>query len=171
MKNLFKAVIVSALIALSAFLLFGTGSAADVFPAFSTQDIDGNQVTNAIFADKKLTMVNMWTTWCPPCIGEMPDLGKLARSMPEGSQLVGIVLDAYDPGALDEAQKILSKAGATFPQFLPSDGMSLFLEKVEAIPTTVFVDADGKIVGQSLVGARSEKEYRSEIEKILKTIQ
>jgi thiol-disulfide isomerase/thioredoxin len=170
MKNLFKVAIVSSVVALSAFLIFGIGSAADVFPPFTTQDIDGKEVTDAIFADNKLTVVNIWTTWCPPCIGEMPDLGRLARSMPEGSQLIGLVLDAYDPGALDKAQRILTKADAKFSQLLPSDEMSLLLERVEAIPTTIFVDAGGKIVGQSLVGSRSEKAYRAEIEKILKAI-
>jgi thiol-disulfide isomerase/thioredoxin len=170
MKNSLKVVIVSAAIALSAFLLSGTGRAADVFPPFATHDIDGKEVTGDIFAGKKLTMVNIWTTWCPPCVAEMPDLGKLARTMPDGSQLIGIVLDAYDPGALDEAQKILSKADAKFPQLLPADAMSLLLERVEAIPTTIFVDASGKIVGSVLVGARPEKDYRAEIEKILKTI-
>ncbi|MDR1020138.1 MAG: TlpA family protein disulfide reductase [Synergistaceae bacterium] len=171
MKNTQKAVLISAILALCAFLFFGTGSAADVFPAFSTQDIDGKEVTGAIFADKKLTVVNIWTTWCPPCIGEMPDLGKLARSMPEGSQLIGVILDAYDPGALDEAGKILSKAGAQFPQLLPSDEMAPVLDEVEAIPTTVFVDASGKIVGNPLVGSRSEEAYRAEIKKILNTIK
>ncbi|MDR1516070.1 MAG: TlpA family protein disulfide reductase [Synergistaceae bacterium] len=170
MRNLSRIIILSAVLALVAFLFSGMGSAADVFPAFSARSLEGHAVTDAIFADKKLTMVNIWTTWCPPCIAEMPDLGKLANSMPEGSQLVGIILDADDPNALDEAQKILSKANAKFPQILPADVMSPVLEEVQAIPTTIFVDADRNIVGKPLVGSRSEKAYRSEIEKLLKTL-
>jgi thiol-disulfide isomerase/thioredoxin len=170
MKNLSRIIAVSAVLALAAFLFSEMGSASGVFPAFSARSLDGKAVTDALFADKKLTMVNIWTTWCPPCIAEMPDLGKLANSMPEGSQLVGIILDADYAGALDEAQKILSKAGAKFPQILPTDEMSPVLETVDAIPTTIFVDASGNIVGKPLVGSRSEKAYRSEIEKLLKTI-
>jgi hypothetical protein len=90
--------------------------------------------------------------------------------MPGESQLVGIILDADEPGALDAAQKILSRAGAEFPQILPTNDMSPVLETVEAIPTTIFVDAGGNIVGKPLVGSRSEKAYRSEIEKLLKAL-
>ena len=44
-------------------------------PAFTTKDLDGNEVTEEIFAKKDLTVVNIWGTFCTPCIGEMPALG------------------------------------------------------------------------------------------------
>jgi hypothetical protein len=44
-------------------------------------------------------------------------------------------------------------------------------ESVEAIPATVFVDANGNIVGEPLVGARDEEEYREEIEAALKSLR
>ncbi|MDR1874001.1 MAG: TlpA family protein disulfide reductase [Synergistaceae bacterium] len=165
----------------AALLAAGTANAAkapdmpDVFPAFSSQNLEGEPVTSALFADEKLTMVNIWTTWCPPCVNEMPDLGVLGRSMPEGSQLVGIVLDVEDPEedveALDDANKILRKSKANFLQILPVDAMEPVLGKVAAIPTTIFVNSQGKIVGRPLVGSRSEAAYRSEVEHILKSMQ
>jgi thiol-disulfide isomerase/thioredoxin len=171
MKNLLKKILILSGLCLAVFLFTGISGAADVFPAFSSKSIDGKSVTGAIFSEKKLTMVNIWTTWCPPCIGEMPDLGNLGRTMPEGSQLVGIILDADDPGAVDSAKKILKKANAGFLQLLPADDMTPVLNEVEAIPTTIFVDSSGKIVGKPLVGARSEKAYRDEIDKLLKSVQ
>ena len=146
----------------------------EIFPVFSSQDLDGNPVSDSIFSEKKLTMVNIWTTWCPPCVGEMPDLGNMGRSMPEGAQLVGIVLDAKGPddsGTINTAKRILSQARADFLQILPARGMVPVLSWVEAIPTTIFVDSKGKIVGTPLVGARNEKSYRAEVEKLLKTMQ
>jgi thiol-disulfide isomerase/thioredoxin len=147
----------------------------DIFPAFSSQNLEGEAVSNAAFADKKLTMVNIWTTWCPPCVNEMPDLGSLGRSMPEGSQLVGIVLDVEDPQedseTIDDAKDILKESKADFLQILPVDAMEPVLDKVAAIPTTIFVDSQGKIVGRVLVGSRSEEAYRSEIEQILKSMK
>jgi hypothetical protein len=90
--------------------------------------------------------------------------------MPEGAQLVGIVYDvsADDRSAKGEADRILSKAKANFVQIEYSPDMSPYLEKVDAIPTTIFVDSKGNIVGGPMVGSASEKNYRAAIEKILK---
>jgi hypothetical protein len=90
--------------------------------------------------------------------------------MPEGSQLVGILLDAGERGAMDDAQKILTEANAGFLQILPAKAMEPVLEEIDAIPTTIFVDSKGRIVGEPLVGSRSEKEYRAAVEKILNSI-
>ena len=142
-----------------------------VFPAFSSKTLDGEYVDGDIFSKEKLTMVNIWTTWCPPCVKEMPDLGNMGRSMPEGAQLIGIILDVEGPGdirTIGAAKKILSKADADFIQIFPSKEMAPVLSTVKAIPTTIFVDSKGGIVGAPLVGARSEKAYRAEVEKLLK---
>ena len=45
-------------------------------PSFTAKDLDGNTVTEEIFAEKDLTVVNIWGTFCPPCIAEMPELGE-----------------------------------------------------------------------------------------------
>jgi thiol-disulfide isomerase/thioredoxin len=159
------------LLALAFCAVVGRAEAAEYFPKFSSQTLDGKNVTNAVFSGKKLTMVNIWATWCPPCVGEMPDLGRLGASMPKGTQLIGLLLDADDSGAIQKAKTILSKAKADFLQIRPSKEMSSYLNTVEAIPTTVFVDSEGRIVGEPLVGAHSEKAYRAEIEKALKQLR
>jgi thiol-disulfide isomerase/thioredoxin len=155
--------------------LAGTRCAADageVFPEFSSQTLDGTTVTNAIFAGKKLTMINIWATWCGPCISEMPDLGTLARSMPEGTQLVGILEDAYyDSGAVGEAKTIISRANANFPHILPVDEMMPYLGIVDAIPWTIFVDSDGRIVGDPCIGSHSAAGYRRALEDALDILE
>lgn len=45
---------------------------------FTTTDLEGNSIDQTIFADYPLTMVNVWATFCTPCLNEMPDLGELA---------------------------------------------------------------------------------------------
>jgi thiol-disulfide isomerase/thioredoxin len=156
--------------ALSAVVFAGPAGAAEVFPAFSSRSSAGEPVTEALFASARLTMVNIWATWCPPCRAEMPDLGALGRSMPKGSQLVGILLDAGEKGAMKDAEKILTQADAGFLQILPVKAMDPGVEKVDAIPTTIFVDSRGQIVGEPIVGSRSEKVYRAAVEKILKSL-
>jgi thiol-disulfide isomerase/thioredoxin len=159
------------LVAVAASLSFTVPArAADVFPAFKSRTLNGDAVTNAIFADKKLTMINIWATWCPPCVDEMPDLGRLGSSMPEGAQLIGIVYDisAEDRDAITDADRILRQSQAGFVQIEYSPDMNPYIDTVDAIPTTIFVDSKGTIVGGPMVGSNSEKNYRVTMEKILK---
>ena len=166
--------VMTAFVLVFVFVLVGamcaTGMSA-VFPAFSSITVDGKDVTGDIFSEAKLTMVNLWATWCPPCIREMPDLGNLGRSMPEGSRLIGIILDVDGPDDTDtinEAKRIMSMANADFVQIFPSKEMVPVLSAVHAIPTTIFVNSAGSIVGSPIVGARDEKTYLAEVEKRLK---
>jgi thiol-disulfide isomerase/thioredoxin len=158
-------------IALLVFSFAAVSDAAQTF-SFKSRMFDGKPVTSDIFKDNKLTMVNFWATWCPPCVSEMPDLASLARSMPKGSQLVGIILDvtAGDDRARSNAEEILERSGADFVQILYDSSMDSFGESVEYIPTTILVDSKGRIVGDPIVGANDEETYRDEIEKALKKL-
>ena len=49
------------------------------FSKFTAIDLNGNKVTEDIFKGKKLTMINIWATFCSPCIGEMPYLETLNK--------------------------------------------------------------------------------------------
>lgn len=137
-------------------------------PTFSATNLDGQPVTNEIFASKKITIVNIWGTFCPPCIGEMPELGELARNMPADAQLIGLVCDAEDDSPqIQEAKEILRDAGANFVNIVPDENLMRFLNDVDAVPTTIFVNSKGEIVGQKIVGADVDG-YKDELAKLLK---
>ncbi|MDL2263763.1 TlpA family protein disulfide reductase [Synergistaceae bacterium OttesenSCG-928-I11] len=157
-------------LAVLAIAMAGTAFAADAFPAFKSYNLAGEEVSQEIFAGKKLTMINFWGTYCPPCISEMPDLGELGRSMPEGTQLVGIVIDVGDKETFEKAIEITKTANADFPNILISQEMIPYLETIVAVPTTIFVDAQGNVIGEPIVGSRSGKAYRGEVEKALKLL-
>ena len=126
------------------------------FPTFTTQDLKGNQITNDIFAQKKLTVVNIWGTFCPPCIGEMPELGEWAKTMPSDVQLIGIVCDVRgnnDSQTIEAAKEILKDSDAEFLNIVPNGEIGNYLQSVEAVPTTIFVNANGEIVGDPIIGA------------------
>jgi thiol-disulfide isomerase/thioredoxin len=147
---------------------WGAEAEKNTFPVFSAQTLGGDPVTDAIFATQKLTMVNIWATWCPPCRRELPDLGRLGNSMPEGTQLIGLLLDVEDSS---KAKKLLENAKADFLQILYTPQMKELRQKVQAIPTTVFVDAKGRIVGNPIVGSRSEAKYRAVLEETLERVE
>lgn len=85
---------------------------------FSVQDITGESYTQEMFADYDLTMVNVFTTWCTPCVNEIPDLGKLKNEMEsQGVNVAGFVLDAVDgrgntsEEAIEKARLLAEKTG------------------------------------------------------------
>ena len=135
---------------------------ANKFPRFSTKDLDGDVVTSDIFAESEVTMINFWATWCPSCIAELPDLAELDEIFEDTDgecALIGILIDADDRGAIRKAEEILYDADAYFIQLRPSKEMQSILDSIEAFPTSIFVDSRGNIVGPTIVGARSKREY------------
>ena len=138
---------------------------------FTTTDLDGNEVTNAVFENAKLTFVNIWGTFCPPCLAEMPDLGKLAKSYADKDvQIIGVLVDASEetPDELALAKEIREETGADYLHLLNSESVSYaMLYGVKSIPTSFFVNERGEVVSRLYVGARSEADWASIFEKIL----
>jgi len=140
------------------------------FPAFTTVDIEGNTVTQEIFKGKKVTVINIWGTFCPPCIGEMPELGNWAREMPADAQIIGVVCDIGDKNdkkTINKAKKITAEANVKFVNIIPDEEIMTYLERVEAVPTTIFVNSEGKIIGETVVGADVDK-YKALLKRYLK---
>ena len=135
-------------------------------PDFSAADLNGNKVSAGIFAEHDLTVVNIWGTFCGPCIAEMPELGEWARNMDRKVALIGIVGDIMnesDEETIALARDILKNAEADFVNLIPNDTLSAFLEGVIAFPTTIFVDSTGAIVGEPIVGADVDA-YKESVE-------
>lgn len=118
---------------------------------FSTETMTGETVTQDIFKDYDLTMVNIWTTTCGYCITEMPALEIVSKNMPEGTNFISICADARLNK--DVAQKIIDESGVTFPTLMDSDVLNdNFINMISVVPTTVFVDKNGKLVGDPKIG-------------------
>ncbi len=143
---------------------------AEKFPAFATANLSGENVTDNIFAQKKITVVNIWGTFCPPCIDEMPELGEWAKNMPADAQLIGIVCDVQgndDAQTIQAAMQILSDSNANFVNLVPDAEIMQYLQNVQAVPTTIFVDSQGNLIGEPVIGADVES-YKMRVEEFLK---
>ena len=143
--------------------------------AFTTQDVYGNAYTQDVFQDYDLTLVNIFTTWCSPCVAEMPELEELYQKMKEqGVGVVGVVLDVLNEKGeapqedLERAQLLAERTGVTYPILLPdSTYFNGRLTGIQAFPETFFVDKDGNIVGETYVGSGDLEYWLSTVEKEL----
>ena len=96
-------------------------------------------------------MINLWATWCSPCVREIPDLAKLHASMlPAGTNMISICIDANDDP--QSAKEILNAASARFTTLVPNNDLTPFLNSITSMPTTIFVDSQGNVIGKPIIG-------------------
>lgn len=146
---------------------------------FATQDVNGNTYTKEMFKDYDLTLVNIYTTWCTPCVEEMPELDALYKQMKDkGVNVIGIVLDVLNEKGeivqndLERAQELVKRAGVSYPTLLPdSTYMNGRLIGIEGFPETFFVDKDGNIVGETYSGSGDLEYWTSVVEKELAKVK
>lgn len=141
---------------------------AGELPEFATKDLSGNDVTSAIFAEKDVTIVNFWGTYCGPCINEMPELGAWMRELPENVQLIGVVTDAMlgDEKTAQKAAQILEEADAPFVSLVLDDALLEYCSGLVGVPTTVLVDSEGRVIGEPILGAQVNT-YKQALEQAL----
>lgn len=139
--------------------------------AFKTKTLDGQEMDSSVLKDSKLTMINIWATFCEPCIAEMPDLQLLYEDVKdEGINIIGIVSDTPEEEAL--AKEIVKMTGVTYPNLIPDETIqNNILSNLSGVPTTIFVDSEGNIIGDLIVGDRGKEEYRKEIESRLESLK
>ena len=101
-------------------------------------------------------MVNVWASWCPPCVRELPDLQRLSGEFAEKDcALVGFLLDGDEAQGLADGRARLEEAGANYMILLPCRELNEIFS-VQAVPTSFFVDSGGHLVGEPIVGAYVE---------------
>ncbi len=154
----------------------GGAEATGTVTPFVTEDIYGTAYTEALFSECDLTMVNLFTTWCPPCQEEMPELERLNGELSDrNAQVIGVVLDTMDDPdgeVLAAAAELAESTGVTYPLLVcTEDLMPDVVASAEYVPTTVFVDGSGNLVGEIIVGAHSLDEWRDIVDGVLAGLQ
>lgn len=122
----------------------------DPMPPISLSDLEGNIVDLAANYRGKRVLINVWASWCGPCIEEMPELQRYATAQgTEGVQVVGLALDTVD-GVRD----FLSRVPVSYSIVLDTPGpadASVWLGNAKGVlPYTVLVGADGRIERQKI---------------------
>ena len=138
---------------------------------FTAADIDGNTVTSDIFSKSKLSMVNVWATYCNPCISEMPALAEIAEAYDASEfQIVGVISDVMEGDDVSGAEKLISQTKADYLHLVINESLyNSMLTGVSAVPTTIFVDSEGKTVNV-VVGAKGKEDWENLINEMLKEV-
>jgi len=92
----------------------------------------------------KVLLVNLWATWCAPCIKELPSLGTLQQELGgDRFQVVTIAIDERDPAKIEP---FLAQHGAgNLPVLIDRDRTLEKVAQVSALPTSLLVDREGKV--------------------------
>lgn len=139
---------------------------------FTAKDLDGNEVDQSVFANAKLTMMNIWATFCGPCINEMPELGELAAEGGTDYQIIGVCADLNGTGdMLEDAKEIVSQTKANYLHLQPAEDLYPVLTASSSVPVTFFFDSEGKLVGKGILGAQDKDTWSQVISERLEMVK
>lgn len=117
---------------------------------FILPDMNGEPVQLAALRGK-VVFINIWTTWCPPCIEEMPTIQRLYEQLrPKGLEVLAINMDAL---GRQTVEPFLDKRHLTFPVLLDPESQTERLYRTAGVPESFIVDKAGLLV-EKIVGPR-----------------
>jgi thiol-disulfide isomerase/thioredoxin len=134
-----------------------------VAPDFDLQTLDGKNVKLSDLRGKAV-LLNFWATYCGPCKVEMPWFVELQKEYgPQGFQIIGV---AMDDASTEDIAKFAKDMGVNYPVLLGKDSVAESYGGVSVLPTTFFVDRDGKLIAREF-GLQSRSVFVDHIKKAL----
>ncbi len=132
-------------------------------PNLELQSLD-KKLTRLSQVAGKVTLINFWATWCESCLVEMPSIEKLySQFKDQGLQVIAVSLD--ETSTSEEIAPLVKKLNLSFPVFEDPQQRLSELLSISAIPITLVVDADLKI----LMVENGERDwFSSEIQDLTK---
>ena len=117
----------------------------------------------------KVILLNLWATWCGPCVKEMPDFEKLYQANKDkGFEIIGV--NADDEETAEIVKSFGEKLGINY-QLVKSDRdfaiEFIKISKVDAIPQTFLIDREGKLVGVFVGGGGNVEKIKTSVAKVL----
>jgi len=117
-------------------------------PDFTVYDIEGGEVRLSDFEGKP-TVVNFWASWCGPCQMEMPDFQDKFLELGESVNFLMVNMTDGSRETLETASAFIAEQGYTFPVFYDTQVDAAMAYGVNSLPTTYFIDAEGRAIAQA----------------------
>ncbi len=114
-----------------------------VAPDFSLETLTGETLRLSDFRGRPV-LLNFWNSWCPPCRTEMPELQQVQETLGDRVAILAVNL-LYQEDRLEDVYAFVREQGLTFPVLLDRDGRVVTDYRVGSLPTSFFIDAEGKI--------------------------
>ncbi len=127
-----------------------------------SEDNKNLEITN----NDKIVMFNFFTTWCPPCIAEIPYLNNLAQKYGENIRIIGVLLEEKTP---EEIDKFISENNINY-EIATGENAFTFLKilgEINGIPYIALYDSEGKNINNYL-GAVYQEMIDIDIQKVIK---
>lgn len=159
--------------------------AANFFAGLQLTTLDGAPFDASVL-DGKPIFLNIWATWCPPCVGEMPHLNELAPEYADRIAIIGLHSEGLtvtaeagfipNEDANAKARELAAQAGYTYPLLNPDQSLFIVMNsddyglRVEVLPTTWLIDGDG-YVRRVLEGAYDKEGWVEIIDEFLTMLE
>jgi thiol-disulfide isomerase/thioredoxin len=145
----------------------GVGKAEELKPApdLVLSRVDGSGTLSLAENQGKVVLVDLWATWCAPCIKELPHLQELSEKFsPEDFLMLGVVLESGEP---QEIQAFIAEKEIRYPQVLGEEGTKESFGPFLGYPTKYLIDREGRVVKRyfGMVG----DELTADVEKLIET--
>ena len=135
----------------------------DPLPSINLRDANGRVWSNRDL-DGKAVLLNFWTTWCAPCLREMPIFDEMQEKYgPEGFTVLAVSLDRE---GWDVVRPHLAEREFSYPVFVADESVERGFGPITSFPTTYFVRRDGTI-DSKYVGGLSRSRIVRHIESVL----
>lgn len=129
----------------------------------SSAELSGSEKLAEVIAENDVTLINVWATWCTPCVNELPELQKISEKY-KNVGVVGLLADgvntetfAEDEAAIEAAKELMAEKGVDYTIVVPDkDIFNKYIANIMYFPTSYFVDNQGNIIGGEIIGANDE---------------
>lgn len=143
------ATLAAILIGAASVVLFTTRrdrAAAPVLTGLAIETADGRKLWDEAFRGR-FVLLNIWATWCPPCVKEMPSLDRLQAM--KGSGTFEVVALSIDRQGLEVVKPFFGRTGLTsLAIYLDREARSMPALRITGLPTTLLIDPDGREIAR-----------------------
>ncbi len=141
---------------------------------FTAMDKDGKTVKLSDFKGKKV-YINMWASWCGPCMREIPELEKVYQKYKNNKDIVFLSMTSPNDAEFknqspqDKSKDVILKKakelGATYPVLFDVNDRFIINYAIRSFPTHILINSDGTFETR-IAGAVTEESLTKEIEKL-----